>query len=93
MPKNINTFVTCHLFLRRNMSHFEKIEYFCMRGGVKFFKHGFIFEVREKSSHVNLRNAISKIYTREFSPKFKNEAVFEKTNTAYHSKVFNFFKI
>ena len=64
------------------MSHFEKIEYFCMRGGVKFFKHGFIFEVREKSPRINLRNCISEVYTRGFFSNFKNKAVFEKFDTA-----------
>ena len=75
------------------MSHFEKIEYFFMRGGVKFFKHGFIFEVREKSSRVNLRNAISKIYTRGFFSNVKNKAVFEKFNTASHAKISYYLKM
>ena len=75
------------------MSHFEKIEYFCMRGGVKFFKHGFIFEVRDKSSRQNLRNSISKILTRGFGPNFKNEAVFEKFNAAFHAIFFKIFKM
>ena len=58
-----------------------------------FFEHGFIFEVIEKSSRVNLRNAISKIYTRGFFSNFKNEAVFEKIGTACHAKLFNFLKM
>ena len=61
-----------------------------MTGGVKLFKHGFIFEVREKSSRVNLRNAISKIYVRGFFSNFRNEAVFEKNYTACHAKIIKF---
>ena len=61
-------------------------------GGVKLFKHDFIFEVREKSSRVNLRNAILKIYSQGFSPNFKNEAVFEKINTVCLAKFINFSK-
>ena len=75
------------------MSHFEKFEKFSMTSGVSFFKHGFIFKVREKSRHVNLRNAILKIYTRGFSPNFKNEVVFKKINTACHAKFFIFLKM
>ena len=63
------------------MSHFEKIEKFSMTSGVNFFKHGLIFEVRAKSSLVNLQNCISEIYTRGFFSNFKNKAVFEKINT------------
>ena len=64
-----------------------------MKGGVKFFKHGFIFEVIEKSTRVNLRYAISKIYTLGFFSNFKNEAVFEKFDTTCHAKLFNFLKM
>ena len=64
------------------MSHSEKIEEFCMTGGVNLFKHGFIFEVRAKSPRVNLRNCISEVYTRGFFYNFKNKAVFEKVDTA-----------
>ena len=60
------------------MSHFEKIEKFSMTSGVNFFKHGFIFEVRAKSSSQNLRNCISEILKQGLSPNFENEALFEK---------------
>ena len=75
------------------MSHFEKIENFTMSSGVNFFKHGLIFEVRAKSSRVNLQNCISEIYTRGFFSNFKNKAVFEKVDTACHAKFFNFFRM
>ena len=58
-----------------------------------FSKHGFIFEVIEKSTRVNLRYAISKIYTLGFFSNFKNEAVFEKFDTTCHAKLFNFLKM
>ena len=75
------------------MSHLEKIEKFSMTSGVKFFKHGFIFEVRAKSPHVNLGNCISEVYTRGFFSNFKNKAVFEKFDTACHTKIFYFLKV
>ena len=64
------------------MSHSEKIEEFCMTGGVNLFKHHFIFEVRAKSPRVNLLNCISEVYTRGFFYNFKNKAVSDKINTA-----------
>ena len=51
------------------------------------------FEVREKSSRVNLRNAILKIYMRVFFSNIKNKAVFEKFDTGCHAKLFNFLKM
>ena len=64
------------------MSHFEKFEKICLTSGVKFFKHGIIFEVGAKSSSQKLWNCISEILTWGFVSNFKNKAVFEKFNTA-----------
>ena len=75
------------------MSHFEKNEKFSMTSGVNFFKHGFIFEVKAKSPRENLQNYISDVYTQGFFSNFKNKAVFEKVDTAYHAKLFNFLKM
>ena len=63
------------------MSHFEKVEYFYKEGGVNFFKHDFIFELREELPRVNLPNSIYEIYTQGFFSNFKNKAVFEKIDT------------
>ena len=82
IPKKFNMFVTCHILLCRNMSHFEKIDFFWITCGVIFIKHVFIFEVRKKSPNDVRKNCISEGLMRRFFSKFKNKAVFEKNYTA-----------
>ena len=74
-------------------TYFAKIAHVTKIRQCNFFKHGFISEVREKSSPVNLRNAILEIYTHGFFSNFENEAVFEKNYTACDAKIFKFLKM
>ena len=67
------------------MSYFEKFEKFSMTSGVKFFKHGFIFEVRAKSSCQNLWIYILVISMWGLVSYLKNKAVFEKFNATWSS--------
>ena len=65
-----------------------------MTGGVKLFKHGFIFEVRAKSPRVNLRNCISEVYTRGFfyilKNKFEEDPLCENSTCHKNKAVSNF---
>ena len=71
VPKKFNMFVTCHILLCRNMSHYEKIDFFAWKA-VWLFSNTASFLKLEKNPHMRSEKIVW------FFSKLKNKAAFEK---------------